>query len=659
MTDITANVIVSMPSQLFTMARSFKAVANGKIYIGKIDTDPVNPENQIQAYVEKEDGSHVPVSQPIIINAAGYPVYNGQIAKFVTVQGHSMAIYDAYGVQQFYFPNVLKYDPDQLRQELQGSAGAIIVGGAILECSSVEQAQSILGLTDGKKVRTYYYNVPVVTDWVFTTEKTQSPIFYISAVGGYLILMTPNFASAGIIEGEYVPLNAAHNRNVIQKLVRDTRFSKFEYGATGTFYVLGSIHPLRDNIEIHHEAGVTVMGRYDDPTVGPEIMGLNSGGMWSFAHFLNPDATVWDDNNYTITAVMKNVTYILNGKIGTEYNSIHSKPHNNNPIGFFTCENCSVVGSGGVIGSDHRGINVDGAGDNCRIDIGYVTGTSNNPLQMKINAERYAFVKVGAVYGVKFDGGQTNAVVWCSGGRIDVEVGNYRWDGVNKPILAYGNNCQEITLKAGIISGVSQLMRQYNTPVARVLSAWVNNTDSLINKAEDTDRAGVTKISEIRGVNADDAVLTSAFYDETKLSTQEVVIICDNNFKKASSSFVYFKGKTSSGAITSWYSQNNIDPSNITDFSDWNIKIGQSGLLSISGLSFSYKINRRFQFLSVQFVDSGGTERVITIPIVMTLATTTTVSYIAGTSNLSVTRVGDTLSAVLSAGSLRFAKEHN
>ncbi|VEW04690.1 conserved hypothetical protein [Escherichia coli] len=118
MTDITANVVVSMPSQLFTMARSFKAVANGKIYIGKIDTDPVNPENQIQVYVENEDGSHVPVSQPIIINAAGYPVYNGQIAKFVTVQGHSMAVYDAYGTQQFYFPNVLKYDPDQLRTEI-------------------------------------------------------------------------------------------------------------------------------------------------------------------------------------------------------------------------------------------------------------------------------------------------------------------------------------------------------------------------------------------------------------------------------------------------------------------------------------------------------------------------------------------------------------
>lgn len=143
MTDITANVVVSMPSQLFTMARSFKAVANGKIYIGKIDTDPVNTENQIQVYVENEDGSHVPVSQPIIINAAGYPVYNGQIAKFVTVQGHSMAVYDAYGAQQFYFPNVLKYDPDQLRKDLASPGGINLVNDA--------QSKSELQAEDGAK----------------------------------------------------------------------------------------------------------------------------------------------------------------------------------------------------------------------------------------------------------------------------------------------------------------------------------------------------------------------------------------------------------------------------------------------------------------------------------------------------------------------------
>lgn len=133
MSDITANIVVSMPSQLFTMPRSFKAVANGKIYIGQTDTDPVNPANQIQVYLENEDGSHVPVSQPLIINAGGFPVYNGQIAKFVTVQGHSMAVYDSYGAQQFYYPNVLKYDPDQLRQELEGAYGKSILGNAFYD----------------------------------------------------------------------------------------------------------------------------------------------------------------------------------------------------------------------------------------------------------------------------------------------------------------------------------------------------------------------------------------------------------------------------------------------------------------------------------------------------------------------------------------------
>lgn len=131
--SITANVVVSMPSQLFTLARSFKANANGKIYISKIDTPPgemTDPDNYVQVYLENEDGSHVPMAQPIVINAGGYPVYNGQIAKFVTVEGHAMAVYNAYNVQEFYYPNVLKYDPDQLRQELSEPGGDKLVGSS-------------------------------------------------------------------------------------------------------------------------------------------------------------------------------------------------------------------------------------------------------------------------------------------------------------------------------------------------------------------------------------------------------------------------------------------------------------------------------------------------------------------------------------------------
>ncbi|WP_311748373.1 phage tailspike protein, partial [Proteus penneri] len=134
MSDIIPNVVISMPSQLFTLARKFQAASNGKIFIGKIDTDPTLPENQIQVYLENEDGSHIPVPQPLIINQAGFPVYNGQIAKFVTVEGHSMAVYDSYGAQQFYYQNVLKYDPDQFdkrfRDELSSNNGASLIGSS-------------------------------------------------------------------------------------------------------------------------------------------------------------------------------------------------------------------------------------------------------------------------------------------------------------------------------------------------------------------------------------------------------------------------------------------------------------------------------------------------------------------------------------------------
>ncbi|EHK0350209.1 phage head-binding domain-containing protein [Escherichia coli] len=170
MTDITANVVVSMPSQLFTMARSFKAVANGKIYIGKIDTDPVNPENQIQVYVENEDGSHVPVSQPIIINAAGYPVYNGQIAKFVTVQGHSMAVYDAYGAQQFYFPNVLKYDPDQLSIKLSSNIGYKYIG-MVESANSLKDIQG-MSISDKLYLKSYVSGLELGGGFVVAVDKS-------------------------------------------------------------------------------------------------------------------------------------------------------------------------------------------------------------------------------------------------------------------------------------------------------------------------------------------------------------------------------------------------------------------------------------------------------------------------------------------------------
>ena len=251
MTDITANVIVSMPSQLFTMARSFKAVANGKIYIGKIDTDPVNPENQIQVYIENEDGSHVPVSQPIIINAAGYPVYNGQIAKFVTVQGHSMAVYDAYGVQQFYFPNILKYDPDQLRQELSnpadGVGDALIavkqpVDGSIAVTQHDKNAENISAIDFGAKG-------DGVTNDVAALQLMATKVGYIRLTRGSYFLTTSTLDAPVIFEDGAALVSAKNNTVTITGAITSIR--QWIFKGDGLYSLSNDTNSGENSREIH------------------------------------------------------------------------------------------------------------------------------------------------------------------------------------------------------------------------------------------------------------------------------------------------------------------------------------------------------------------------------------------------------------------------
>ncbi|MBS0857226.1 MULTISPECIES: phage tailspike protein [unclassified Tatumella] len=154
MADNSYNIMVSNPVTPFTMSRSFKACSNGKIFIGIPDTDPTLPQNQIPVYVESESGTTVQVSQPIIINSAGYPVYNGQISKFVTTQNYSMAVYDSYMVQQFYWPDLSKINPEIILSGIRSPFGASYIG----EVDSYESLKKLTPEYEGQVVllRSYY-----------------------------------------------------------------------------------------------------------------------------------------------------------------------------------------------------------------------------------------------------------------------------------------------------------------------------------------------------------------------------------------------------------------------------------------------------------------------------------------------------------------------
>lgn len=527
--------------------------------------------------------------------------------------------------------------------------GNMLVKGSTKIFNTVAEAQASKSLIEGDKVRTLYYNTDVISDWVYHVNKPTG--FSIPAFGGYLLLMTPSFAAAGLKPGAYDPITGASNRNIIQSMLRDTRWAGFKYGAKGLFYATGSIHPQRGDINIWHESGVTLLGRYDDPSLTPAQMGLNAGQLFGFALYVNPDALVWDDANYAVTGTIANVIYQLDGAIGTEFNSVHSKLHNNNALGFYQCRNCHVRGRGGVIMSDHRGVNFDGNADNCSTDIAYATGTSNSPLLMKVAFGRTGSVKVGSVYGIKFDDQALKAVVWASGGIVDVEIGDYRWDGVIKPIILYANTCQEASLKFKWIAGASQLIRQYDTQVTRLRGGTINSVESLVNYAEQVFTRN--KVTDIQSIIATDTVLTSAYYAETQLGAPEQVIIKDCDFRAASPSFLYYKGKTGAGTPRMWTCMNNLDPNGLVDFSDWNILVGGYFTTTVSATTFNYTINRRYTHIDVSLTENS-TMRMVRVSIPAHLGTTTTASYVAGGTSLTVSRSGDVLTFTVLAGIINY-----
>ncbi|HBY5225848.1 TPA: hypothetical protein RFV60_003912 [Klebsiella pneumoniae subsp. ozaenae] len=184
----TNSLMVSMPSSPFTSPRALKVPSNGRVYIGAPDTDPVNPANQIPVYIQNEDGSEVQVSQPIIINTGGFLVYNGQISKFVVSQNYSMAVYDSYGVQQYYWPNLSTLDPNaaltesvnQVFNTLGSSSGSStvfrnnsplekIIRASLFEYLTPQDRESLLNVT-GSTVNSDYALKAAISDGVMVLD---------------------------------------------------------------------------------------------------------------------------------------------------------------------------------------------------------------------------------------------------------------------------------------------------------------------------------------------------------------------------------------------------------------------------------------------------------------------------------------------------------
>lgn len=405
----------------------------------------------------------------------------------------------------------------------------------LTEYSTVAEAQGVFGFIDGQKIRTYKHNVDVVSDWVFTKTEPSDTTFHIPAMGGYLILLTSNFASAGIISGNFNPETAWHNRNTIHKLIRDTRFSTFNSGTTGTFYILGTVHPNRSDINIIIDANCKIIGRYDDISI-PESAASQTGEMFGF-----PIRAGYDSGDFTTTGTVKNVKVEIIGELSTEFSMLHSSRNNNNVIGFLRSENCHVIGTGGVGSSDHKGICFDGDAVNCSVDVGYVLRTMDEQIQLKgaylSGIRNLCKIRVGSLEPV-FGGTNPPVSIFVSGCNFDIDIGVCNYFGSIFPVLVGAFGAQTIKVKFGHVGKASQIVRLYNTEAVTVDGGTISAVQNIVTRGGD---GSITpRLINISNIIARDNILTSAYREDSAFTAGgRFLTIHDCDFTPVSTSFKY------------------------------------------------------------------------------------------------------------------------
>ncbi|MFP2504649.1 hypothetical protein [Buttiauxella gaviniae] len=502
---------------------------------------------------------------------------------------------------------------------------------------------------------------------------------HVASNGIFLRLMSnPTDLNHGVkVVSTFDPPTAWHNRNAIQSMANNPRWSSCSCIAIGGYYHLGSTHIDRDNYIFEVAGGCKIIGRYDDPSI-PESTISQSGAMLTFAHFFDPEAgdfIPWRPDDVRVNAQVYSSHFIINGDISTEYNDTHSNKYNNNAMAFFKGNRCTIKGVGGCSGSDHRAFNFDADGTkssnfggsvNVEIDVAYSQNVVNNHCMIagsSATSSAYGKVKIGYA-GAMLSGGISNPlVIRVSGGlKFDVEIGNFEGGGTIKPALVAAFDATEINLKCGRCAGASKILYQSNTLYSDVEVSQIYNTPVGIERAGTS--AGRMRQAVLHDVRFTDTAFTYAYLSTSNPDGFFRLSIKDNYFVNASPSFAYYGNRITVGLPIRLDIRDNYSPGGMTVV-DLNLLPNQiSANLVTSGVTtipINFKSPDWNYTKMTVLVENAGVKGAVEIDLRTRVMTLTQVNYIAGAISILTTLSGSTLTiATGSAGAtLQFITLHN
>lgn len=93
---------VTLQYQYFADPTRGRPIALGSVFVGIVDTDPETPSNQLEIFAKQEDGTEVPINQPVSLSAGGVPQLNGSPIRILVEGAHALKVLDSGGDQVYY-----------------------------------------------------------------------------------------------------------------------------------------------------------------------------------------------------------------------------------------------------------------------------------------------------------------------------------------------------------------------------------------------------------------------------------------------------------------------------------------------------------------------------------------------------------------------------
>lgn len=456
----------------------------------------------------------------------------------------------------------------------------------------------------------------------------------------------------------YTPSEARNNRNALQAMLRNERWSYTECVAQGTYYILGSVNTGRDNITWKINSGCFIRGRYSDPSIPtPE----QAGGMFNFLHYFDPDNGDFVPHltgDTRVNPYIKNVHVIVDGDISSEYNAIHTNPYNNNCVSIGKAMNCSITGKGGCSESDHRGFIIEaistnapsgsenrGGGINCHIDVSYINNCVDNPAMIRgdIFTPSLQTIKVGSV-GIMKSGGYNNPIVFNVDGPCDFEIklGSFIGDNVVKPALVSARDANSVKLFAGLVNGAKSCLYSYHTLDSEAEIEEVYNTPTILIRAGNL--GGKCRTLRVSGIKSTDANLLSAVSTQNNLSGFQQMGISNNSLSGVGPNFYLHAGRVAGALPIIEDVHDNYLPatgelSGVLNRLSNNLS---ANLLTSDVLSFSFNFKSpAFQYTKATVcIRNGGARGVATIDLRARAFTNNDVVYMAGGQQFNTSIVG-------------------